>query len=258
MKKLDLRSKPILTTAERNQMVYEYGPLKMDFIPETEIMPKITKLTDQKGVCSSHIMVQDLFEWQYGRAMGELPEVELTPGEKFDISIFTEGEGWVSLTSDKEEYEPGETVTLTANLEEGYEVDTITVSWNKGNVKVLKSEERNEWKFVMPSGVASVDALARVEGGSSEKTALNPESFKFDSSREHYNYTGYEVMSPEFVSQTEVILSHNLNCYPEVMVIATVEGELHKYEVQVSYLSLTRIKVVSNENIPSGAKFILR
>ena len=60
--------------------------------------------------------------------------------------------------------EKGETVTLTAVPDEGYELDTLTVTDSKGNEIDLTDQGGNEYTFKMPAGRVTIDVTFRKTG----------------------------------------------------------------------------------------------
>ena len=60
--------------------------------------------------------------------------------------------------------EKGETVTLTAVPDEGYELDTLTVTDSKGNEIDLTDQGGNEYNFKMPAGRVTIDVTFRKTG----------------------------------------------------------------------------------------------
>ena len=60
--------------------------------------------------------------------------------------------------------EKGETVTLTAIPDEGYKLDTLTVTDSKGNEIDLTDQGGNEYTFKMPAGRVTIDVTFRKTG----------------------------------------------------------------------------------------------
>lgn len=66
-----------------------------------------------------------------------------------------------SVTATKRYAEKGEAVTLTAIPDEGYELDTLTVTDSKGNKIDLTHKGGNEYTFKMPAGRVEIEVSFR-------------------------------------------------------------------------------------------------
>ena len=64
----------------------------------------------------------------------------------------------------------GENVTVNTKPNDGYEVDTVTVTDSKGNVIEVTKTADNEFSFVMPGSQVSVDVTFKEINGSPQKT----------------------------------------------------------------------------------------
>ena len=68
------------------------------------------------------------------------------------------------ITMNKRYAEEGETVTLTAIPDEGYELDTLIVTDSRGRELDLKYEENGEYSFKMPAGRVEIEVSFREIG----------------------------------------------------------------------------------------------
>ena len=68
------------------------------------------------------------------------------------------------ITMNKRYAEKGETVTLTAIPDEGYELDTLIVTDSRGRELDLKYEENGEYTFQMPAGRVEIEVSFREIG----------------------------------------------------------------------------------------------
>ena len=63
----------------------------------------------------------------------------------------------------------GENVTVNTKPNDGYEVDTVTVTDSKGNVIEVTKTADNEFSFVMPGSQVIVDVTFKEINDSSQK-----------------------------------------------------------------------------------------
>lgn len=68
----------------------------------------------------------------------------------------------------------GENVTVNTKPNDGYEVDTVTVTDSKGNVIEVTKTADNEFSFVMPGSQVSVDVTFKEINGSPQKHLHRP------------------------------------------------------------------------------------
>lgn len=85
---------------------------------------------------------------------------------KYDITLRYGTTNLITVTSDKETANAGETVTFNATVTDGYLLPTIKVTWTedgKTKEEVLKSENDLEWTFVMPDSDITVYAKPELD-----------------------------------------------------------------------------------------------
>lgn len=68
----------------------------------------------------------------------------------------------------------GENVTINTKPNDGYEVDTVTVTDSKGNVIEVTKTADNEFSFVMPGSKVSVDVTFKEINDSPQKRLPRP------------------------------------------------------------------------------------
>lgn len=79
-------------------------------------------------------------------------------GAKFNVTVKNSEHGSVDVHPEKD-IKVGRTVTVTPEPDDGYAVDTLTVTDNNGKkVKVTEDEENGTYSFKMPEGNVTVEA----------------------------------------------------------------------------------------------------
>ena len=90
---------------------------------------------------------------EFDKETNQWSNIAKKPGY-FSVTITMEGEG-CKLVSDKSNYNVGETVLLTATLEEECEIEELDATWAGGDVNITEIDETH-WSFEMPAGDVNV------------------------------------------------------------------------------------------------------
>ncbi|MCI5681318.1 MAG: hypothetical protein MR293_05030 [Bacteroidales bacterium] len=103
-----------------------------------------------------------------------------------------------TVTADKETAKYGETVTLTVTSDKDYELDQLSVSDDKTEIDVLKTQE-GLYMFIMPASNVAVSAMFKAKTGVATDTIpyklFRDGLFYILRAGKTYTATGVEVMN---------------------------------------------------------------
>ena len=163
-----------------------------------------------------------IFSWQKGKDVSNPDSSGVTPPQIIgDIEITTGTGGKVTI--DKEDVKTGDTVTLTAVPEQGYAVDTVTVTDKDGKTITVTEKGSGVYSFVKPDGKVKIKVTFK-------KTQISAiDNFTDVSSADwFYDAVSYAVSEGLFNGVSDTQFAPNSNMTRAMFV--TVLGRLAKVD----------------------------
>jgi len=98
------------------------------------------------------------------------------------------------------------------------------------------------------------------KGEAGESIELNSKSFTKGIDGV-YNYTGVDVRTESYVIDEVnkvITVTHDLNCYPEVLFLSYFENRYNAISVDIAYVTKYKLEIKYNGELPEVFKIILR
>jgi len=156
------------------------------------------------------------------------------------------------LTQQETEAPEGENVTINTKPNDGYEVDTVTVTDSKGNVIEVTKTADNEFSFVMPGSKVSVDVTFKEINDSPQKTPTpsGKDDWWFDDVAENEWYyapikSAYDNGLMSGVSDTEFAPDTDITRGMFITVLYRIDGET-KSDVDYTFTDVNENDYFSN------------
>lgn len=151
---------------------------------------------------------------------------------KYGISSVNKTYDNGSMNISKKSAALGENVTVNTKPNDGYEVDTVTVTDSKGNVIEVTKTADNEFSFVMPGSQVSVDVTFKEINDSPQKTPTpsGKDDWWFDDVAENEWYyapikSAYDNGLMSGVSDTEFAPDTDITRGMFITVLYRIDGE---------------------------------
>lgn len=157
-----------------------------------------------------------------------------------------------SMNISKKNAALGENVTVNTKPNDGYEVDTVTVTDSKGNVIEVTKTADNEFSFVMPGSQVSVDVTFKEINDSPQKTPTpsSKDDWWFDDVAENEWYyapikSAYDNGLMSGVSDTEFAPDTDITRGMFITVLHRIDGET-KSDVDYTFTDVNENDYFSN------------